>query len=285
MSFKVVGIGEVLWDLLPGGRQLGGAPANFAYHAKNLGAQARVITRVGNDTLGRDILGQFEHWDIDRSLVQMDPDRPKGRATVALSHEGVPQFVIDDNAAWDHLAAPREEAAAVRGADAICFGSLAQRSPAGAAAIQRLAAAAAFPTLRIFDLNLRQDFHDQEVVARSLTMADVLKLNDQELPVLAQLFALTGSARQQLEQMAERFDLQLVALTRGGQGSLLDRGGGKLLAAAGGAVRLRDHQRNFVAGRKQRFQGGHGKLRSPAEDQFHGFTTRPRFAFCGSCAG
>jgi fructokinase len=184
-----------------------------------------VITRVGDDSLGREVLGHFDHWGIDRSVVQVDPDRPTGRASVALSGDGVPQFVIDANAAWDYLSATREALAAVREADAICFGSLAQRSPPGAAAVQRLVAAASYPTLRIFDINLRQNFRDQEVVTRSLTMADVLKLNDQELPVLAQLFALTGSARQQLEQMAERFDLQLVALTRGGQGSLLYQAG------------------------------------------------------------
>lgn len=221
MSYKVVGIGEVLWDLLPSGPQLGGAPANFAYHAKNLGAEAKVITRVGNDAFGQEILRQFGSWGMDTSTVQLDQHRPTGSASVSLAEDGTPRFTIAGNVAWDQLTVTGEARDAVREANAVCFGSLAQRSQDSALAIRRLLESASFAALRIFDINLRQNFYDPATIGQSLALADVLKLNDHELGVLANLFALSGPVRQQIEQLAGKFDLRVVALTRGGNGSLL----------------------------------------------------------------
>jgi fructokinase len=225
MSLKVVGIGEVLWDILPSGPQLGGAPANFAYHAKNLGADAQVITRVGNDVFGREILRRFDGWGLDKRTVQVDQTLPTGQASVSLEAGGVPVFVIGENVAWDNLALTEEALEAARQADVICFGSLAQRSEASAAVIKQVLAAASFDAVRILDINLRQKFYHQPMIERSLGMASVLKLNDQELNILARMFALTGTVNQQIEQLAGKFDLQLIALTRGAQGSLLYRAG------------------------------------------------------------
>jgi fructokinase len=225
MSFKIVGIGEVLWDLLPTGPELGGAPANFAYHAYALGARARVITRVGKDRYGNEILRRFEEMRLAGVTVQVDETAPTGTVTVSLSGNGVPEFTIHENVAWDCIAATRSALATVREADAICFGTLAQRSEISRRAIQRLVAAAPAPAWRIFDINLRQQFYSREIIEQSLKLANVLKLNDCELPIMAELFGIEGPVSEVIETLARRYGLLVVALTRGPEGSLLYQGG------------------------------------------------------------
>jgi fructokinase len=225
MCFRITGIGEVLWDLLPAGPQLGGAPANFAYHAHALGAKASLVTRVGNDDLGKAILDRFEQIEVARDTMQVDEVAPTGTVTVALSDEGIPNYIIHESVAWDRLTVTRPALDAMRAADAVCFGSLAQRGEVSRNSIQTLVAAAPKDALRVFDVNLRQDYFSRDVIERSLVLANVLKLNDDELPVVAQLFGLTGSIRHQMETIAGRFRLQLVALTRGAAGSLLFQAG------------------------------------------------------------
>jgi fructokinase len=221
MSFKVIGIGEALWDLLPSGPQLGGAPANFAYHAQALGAPAQVITRVGNDHFGREIIERFRKMGLEEDKVQVDEVAPTGTVAVTFTGNGVPHFIIHENVAWDQLVATQAALKAARAADAVCFGSLAQRSPVSREAIQRLVAAAPADALRIFDVNLRQRFYSHEVIERSLQLANVLKLNDSELPVLAQMFELGESPNQQMEWLAKAFGMRAVVLTRGAEGSLI----------------------------------------------------------------
>jgi len=225
MSFKIVGLGEVLWDLLPSGPQLGGAPGNFAYHARALGSNACVVTRVGADNFGREILRRFEQLGIAGGTIQVDDLAPTGTVSVSLSEKGSPDYVIHENVAWDRLEVKAAALKVIREADAICFGSLAQRSELSRASIQRLVSAAPADSLRVFDINLRQNYFSRGVIEQSLRLANVLKLNDAELPVLASLFELTGSLEQQLEKLAQRFGLQLVALTRGPAGSLLFQNG------------------------------------------------------------
>ena len=225
MSFKVIGIGEALWDLLPEGPQLGGAPANFACHAHALGAHARVVTRVGGDQFGQEIVRRFRQMGLSDGTVQVDEQTPTGTVTVTLNGDGIPHYIIHENVAWDRLLVTNQALSAVREANAICFGSLAQRNPTSRAAIQRLVAAAPASTWRVFDINLRQKLYSKEIIEQSLRLANVLKLNDSELPLLADLFDLGNSPRKQIEQLAEGFSLRLVALTRGPQGSLLFQDG------------------------------------------------------------
>ena len=225
MSFKIVGIGEVLWDLLPAGPQLGGAPANFAYHAHALGAEACLVTRVGDDEFGREILRRLGEQGIADGTVQVDMAAPTGTVKVELSDQGIPNYVIHENVAWDHLAVTPPTLKAIREADAICFGSLAQRGEISRAVIQRLVAAAPAAALRVFDINLRQNYFSGAILEQSLRLANVLKLNEDELPILADLFDLTGSTRQQIERLTQQFSLHLVALTRGSAGSLLFKAG------------------------------------------------------------
>jgi fructokinase len=221
MGFKVIGIGEVLWDLLPSGPQLGGAPANFACHAHQLGAEVQVITRIGNDILGRQVLERFSELAIGGPTVQSDEQLPTGTAGVSLDSNGTPQFTITEPVAWDWLALTAEALEAVRAAHAVCCGSLAQRAPAAASVIQQLVAATSIHSLRVFDINLRQAFYTPQILERSLQIANVLKLNDQELEVLSSMFGLSGNFKEKIAQLANRFDLKLIALTRAEHGSLL----------------------------------------------------------------
>jgi fructokinase len=225
MNFNVVGVGEVLWDLLLTGPQLGGAPANFAYHAHELGAQTQVITRVGHDDYGHEIIRRFHEMGLRDATVQIDETAPTGTAKVALSGDGLAHFTIQENVAWDYLALTPKALAVAREADAICFGSLAQRCEPSRSTIQQLVAAAPADALRVFDINLRQQFYSRGLIEQSLQLANVLKLNDDELPTLADMFSLTVSTERQIEHqiecLAQTFSLRLVALTRGANGSLL----------------------------------------------------------------
>lgn len=224
-KFHVLGIGEVLWDLLPTGAQLGGAPANFVLHAHALGAAAQLVSRVGEDERGREILRRFAERGVSTALIVRDHARPTGTVTVALTADGQPHYAIHAGTAWDVIEAGDDALRAAGAADAVCFGSLAQRTPGSRAAVRQLVAATPRDALRVFDVNLRQAFFSREVIEASLALANVLKLNDAELPVLAEMFALAGDARAQLAALAARFGLRVVALTHGAHGSLVLREG------------------------------------------------------------
>lgn len=217
----VLGVGELLWDLLPAGRQLGGAPANFAYHAHGLGAEALVVSRVGRDPQGREILDRLSTLGLRTDGISTDPAAPTGTVSVALDGRGTPTFTIHENVAWDFIAAGEAVFREAARADAICFGSLAQRHPVSRNAIRAVLRAAPPTALRLFDINLRQHYWSREIIEESLHLADVLKLNDDELPVVAGLFGLTGDEAGQMRELAARFDLQAVALTKGANGSAL----------------------------------------------------------------
>src|SRR5271154_4915308 len=221
MDFSIVGLGEVLWDLLLTGPKLGGAPANFAYHAHALGANARAISRVGDDEYGHEIIRRFRAMDLPDSMMQLDKTSPTGTVKVELSGGGLAHFTIQENVAWDYLAATPDAINVASSADAICFGSLAQRCAASRATIQTLLAAARLDALRVFDINIRQHFYSRSVIEKSLQLSNVLKLNDDELPILVEMFSLTGSIEQKIQRLAEQFNLSLIALTRGPKGSLL----------------------------------------------------------------
>lgn len=225
MSHVIVAVGEVLWDLLPAGKQLGGAPANFAYHARSLDADARLISRVGDDALGVEILERFRWLDLPTDAVQVDAKAPTGTVDVWLGPDGQPRYAIREGVAWDRIDADAAARALAARADAICFGSLAQRAESSRRAIRAIVEAAPPGALKVFDVNLRPPFVDGDVIAGSLGLADVLKLNDHELPELAGMFGLPTEPRQAIEGLAARFGLALVALTRGAGGSLLWAGG------------------------------------------------------------
>jgi fructokinase len=225
VTFTVVGLGEVLWDVLPTGPQLGGAPANFAYHAAALGARAMMVTRVGDDALGMEVIKRFTQMNLPGDTVQVDPDRPTGTVAVTLDEKGAPHYTFAEDVAWEHLRATTVALQAVRGAHAVCFGTLAQRSRISRKAIQQLAAAVPPDSLKIFDINLRLDYYSREVIEESMWLANVLKLNDEELAVLTTMFSLRGDARRRIEELVRRFGFKIVVVTYGPSGSLIHQEG------------------------------------------------------------
>ena len=217
----VLGVGELLWDLLPSGKQPGGAPANFAYHARELGADALVISRVGNDPLGREILDHLAGLGLRTDGISTDPVIPTGAVVVSLDQQDKPAYTIQEPSAWDFIEARQDILRQAAQAEAVCFGSLAQRHPDACAAITAVITATPSSALRIFDVNLRQNYWSPELIRRSLKLANVLKLNDEELPLVAGALGVTGDESSALRQIADRFQLRAVALTKGAKGSVL----------------------------------------------------------------
>jgi fructokinase len=226
MKKKVVGLGEVLWDLLPERACLGGAPANFAYITALMGDHGIVASRVGEDSRGLEALRRMEELGLDIDHVQTDREHPTGTVKVELDGNGIARFEIAHPVAWDSLEWSLDWQRLAERADAVCFGSLAQRSEAGRGTIQKFLRATSPGTVKIFDVNLRQSYYSQEVLAESMRLADIVKLNDEELPKIMSLGKLPykdelSSARLLLRE----YDLKLVCITRGGRGSLLVRDG------------------------------------------------------------
>ena len=220
-KFKVAGIGELLWDMLPEGKQLGGAPTNFAYHASLAGCESFVVSAIGTDESGNEILHLFEDLALDTSFVQQTSDFPTGTVTVSLDKMGIPSYIIHENVAWDHIAWNGQLETLAKSVDAVCFGSLAQRNPESRQTILNFLKATKTDCLRVFDINLRQSFFSREIIFQSLELSTILKLNDDELPVVAGLLGITGTDGELLLQILKMFNLKLIALTKGAKGSLL----------------------------------------------------------------
>ena len=222
-SFRIVGLGELLWDLLPEGKKPGGAPANFAYHARALGDEALPVSRLGADPLGKELRGMLRDLGLLDRYVQADPQHATGTVQVALDAQGVPSFTITPEVAWDYLAWNRGLAELAARTDAVCFGSLAQRSPVSRATIRAFLSATRPGCLRVFDVNLRQSWWSPEVLRESLSRSSIAKLNETELPVVLEALELPGDgpAEDGCRALRQAFDLALVCLTLGGEGSLL----------------------------------------------------------------
>jgi len=234
----ILGLGELLWDVLPEGPRLGGAPANFTVMAGRLGNHAVLLSRIGRDDLGRMALDRLEPLPVDTSFVEIDRAHETGRVTVYFQ-DGQPHYTIHQPAAWDFLELSDEWVRLAERADAICFGSLAQRNHESRQTLQTLAAQTSSKCVRVFDVNLRAPFYSGEVIQESLELATVMKMNDAEVPLVLGLLGLpaeneldlnstpTDTERLSAERnfaarlLNEFPTLQMVAVTRGGSGSLL----------------------------------------------------------------
>ena len=215
-----IGLGELLWDVLPDRRTLGGAPANFAYHVGALGAVGIPLSRVGDDDLGRETLAALARHGVPTGHIALDPAHPTGTVLAELDAHGAATYTFPDDVAWDFLTPTPADLALAARADAVCFGTLAQRSPTarqGVLAVLRAATRA----LRVYDVNLRQHFYDSARIRASLHLADVLKINDAELEVLTDIFCLPNTEHAALKTLLQRYDLRLAVLTRGENGSLI----------------------------------------------------------------
>jgi fructokinase len=216
----VAGIGELLWDILPTGKQVGGAPTNFAFHAMQAGCESILISAVGNDDQGEELLSKLETLNINCEYIQRN-NFPTGTVTVTLNENGHPQYVIHENVAWDNTVFNAKIEEKLKDLDAVCFGSLGQRKTVSAVTIQQLLTAVKTDCLKVFDINLRQHFYTFDIIKNSLEFADVLKLNDEELPVLSDFLGLTGEIKNQLNQIIKQFNLKYAVYTMGDKGSLI----------------------------------------------------------------
>lgn len=221
MKKTLVGIGEILWDFLPTGKAMGGAPANFSYHANNLGEQGVVVSCIGKDELGKEIISSLDAIGLTTDFISIDPAHSTGTVQVKLDNEGVPTFTIQEDVAWDHLPQSQKLMDLARITDVVCFGSLAQRSLISREAIQKFLEETDPQALRVFDINLRQSFYSKQIIEYSLTQANVFKLNEGELLVVAEMLSLDGNTNKLLEVLLKQYRLKLIALTRGERGSLL----------------------------------------------------------------
>lgn len=224
----IVGIGELLWDLLPEGPRLGGAPANFSVAAARMGNQSVLLSRLGNDALGQRALQELETTPLDASQIQIDPAHETGQVDVRIE-KGEPTYTIHEPAAWDFMELSDAWVQLAERADALCFGTLAQRCCESRQTIQTLASQTRSNCLRVLDVNMRAPFYSGEILQESLELATVLKLNLDELPEVMNLLGLTideiGDRELQrygAQRLLDEFPmLELVAVTRGSNGSLL----------------------------------------------------------------
>ena len=216
----VVGMGEALWDVLPEGKKIGGAPANFAYHVEQMGLPSCVVSAVGADPLGDEIIGNFDGKGFSH-VIEVVPF-PTGTVQVTLDASGVPQYEIKENVAWDNIPYTDTIDKLARRTRAVCFGSLAQRNEVSRNTIKRFldAMPSDVDTLRVFDINLRQHFYTKEVLADSMSRCNILKINDEELVEVSRLFALPGiDLRDKCKAIVEAYDLRMLILTCGVNGS------------------------------------------------------------------
>lgn len=222
-NFFVVGLGELLWDMFPEGKQLGGAPANFAYMTSLLGDEGIVASRVGGDALGRAAGRRLERLGLRASHLQLDRAYPTGTVKVSVDPSGQPTFEIAESVAWDFFEWTPEWRSLAERADAVCFGSLAQRCPQSRATIRQFLGAVRPGVTRVFDVNLRQSFYNAETLSESAKLADIMKVNNEELPIVAKLLQIPFiyDESRAAHWLRDILGLKLVCITRGPKGSLL----------------------------------------------------------------
>jgi Sugar kinases, ribokinase family len=214
----IVGIGEILWDVFPKGKVLGGAPANFAYHVSQFGFEGYAVSAIGNDELGAEIISSLSSKKLNY-LIEKTP-YATGTVQVTLSGNGIPQYEICENVAWDNVPFTPEMEALARKTQTVCFGSLAQRNSVSRATINRFLDCVPETALKIFDINLRQHFYTLELIEHALERCNILKINDNEILIVGKLFG--WESKNELEicnQLLHSCDLKMVVLTKGTEGS------------------------------------------------------------------
>ena len=210
----IVGIGEILFDMLPSGAQLGGAPAN---HVCRLGGRGVAVSAIGRDKLGEEVKEILASKRLEAVLPEVV--FPTGVVNVELDGRGVPQYTIIENVAWDNVPYTPEMKELARNAAAVCFGTLAQRNPVTRATVMGFIADMPSDSLKVYDINLRQHFYSRNIIEESLRVADILKINDEEIVVVSDLLGLDSSPEQACRSLINKYGLRLVILTKGADGS------------------------------------------------------------------
>lgn len=214
----VIGLGEALWDMLPSGKQMGGAPANFVYHVSQFGVRGVAVSALGQDPLGDELMDCFERVGLQVEMPRVE--FPTGTVLVSVDAAGVPSYEIKTGSAWDNIPFTPEIEALARRATVVCFGSLAQRSPVSRETIARFLDLLPADSLKVFDINLRQSFYSKEIVEASLNRCDILKINDEELLVVKRMFEKEGVPEEAFcRALMKDYGLEMVILTCGMAGS------------------------------------------------------------------
>lgn len=225
MKRLVVGLGEVLWDMLPEGRKIGGAPVNFAYHAGQFGIDTMAVSAIGNDKLGEDTIAEMNGKHLNHIFPSVP--YPTGSVQVKLNEKGVPAYDIKENVAWDNIPFTNEIESVARSCRAVCFGSLAQRNAVSRNTIRKFIESTPSGCIRIFDINLRQNFYTSNVIHDSLELCNILKINDEEIMLVSRMFNYDSSNIENVcRTIMEDFSLEMVILTCGTKGSYIFTKGG-----------------------------------------------------------
>ena len=218
MENVIVGIGEILWDMFPHGKVLGGAPANFAYHVSQFGFEGYAVSAIGADELGDEIVNCLSKKKL-KYLIETTP-YATGTVQVSLSGNGIPQYEICENVAWDNIPFTEEMEALARKTMTVCFGSLAQRNSVSRTTINRFLDCLPETALKIFDINLRQQFYTLELIEHALDRCNILKINDDEVLIVGKLFGWESKSELEIcNQLLHSCDLKMVVLTKGSEGS------------------------------------------------------------------
>lgn len=220
MNDIVVGMGEALWDVLPEGKKIGGAPANFAYHVSQFGLPSCVVSAVGDDALGKEIIENFTSKGLNQLIAEVP--YPTGTVQVEIDPAGVPQYEIKENVAWDNIPYTAHLEMLAEKTKAVCFGSLAQRNVVSRNTINRFLDA--MPqnedTLVVFDVNLRQGFYNKEILCNSIKRCNILKINDEELVTVSRMFGYPGiDLQDKCWILLGKYNLKMLILTCGINGS------------------------------------------------------------------
>ncbi len=217
-----IGLGEILWDVLPAAKMLGGAPANFAFHSHQFGNPAAIVSRIGADSLGREIRSNLKAISLDDDFLQIDSQHPTGTVTVEVDENGQPAYVVHEHAAWDFLELNQPLIDLFNHARVICYGSLAQRSAVSRKTILDLLDHRAADAVALCDINLRQQYYTDETIHNSLFAADILKLNHEEFPIIAEITNLPyKNFKDRLHGIMDKFNLKLLCVTRASNGCVL----------------------------------------------------------------
>ncbi len=218
---KIVAIGEILWDIFPNKKHLGGAPFNFAYHCKQLGLDPVVISAIGEDKLGNEIIKNVKKANLDDKFIERI-NFPTGTVQVSLSN-GQPEYEILENVAWDNIGFKEEFEELAKNTGVVCFGSLASRSfNKTSKTVEKFLKLLSNDTIKIFDINLRQHYYSKELIEKFLKLSDVLKINDEEIEIVVDLFGWKELDEDELlNKFYKEFDLNLIILTKGNKGSVL----------------------------------------------------------------
>lgn len=239
MKSKIVAFGEIVWDMLPSGKQIGGAPLNFAFFAKTPQTQSFIISAIGKDPLGKETMEILSDAGVDLGYVQKN-DLPTSRVLIQIDEQGCPEYEIVEGVAWDAVECTPADVELVKDASVFCWGSLSQRNEVSRNTLMTLLESLPEDCLKVFDINIRQNYYSREIIEKSLLHSDVLKLNEDELPLVAEMLDIRGTETEIINAMLERYSLRYLIYTHGADFSQVHASDGQISRIPTPKVEVKD---------------------------------------------